>query len=265
MKYWAIYKLGIRQGLAYRFHLWAGLLECSVKILALVLLWWAMFSRTGAQEMYGYSFGDLILYSVIARLVLTVSQPTISKVLPEDIKNGTLSRFLIKPVHYFKLRFAEFLGLQTVSFLFIYIVGTLLTVWAALSGLMETSLLRILFFGLTLVNSVLLLFLIYSVIGILGFWFVEVKSAFRAWQVFIQIFCGGFIPLSVFGEGMVRIMRYTPFLYILDHPVDVLTGNLSIQEILWNYMIQTGWIGILLLCVSRLWKMGVRKYISAGD
>ena len=147
----------------------------------------AMFSRTDAQEMYGYSFGDLILYSVIARLVLTVSQPTISKVLPEDIKNGTLSRFLIKPVHYFKLRFAEFLGLQTVSFLFIYIVGTLLTVWAALSGLMETSLLRILFFGLTLVNSVLLLFLIYSVIG------------------------------------------------------------------------------ILLLCVSRLWKMGVRKYVSAGD
>ena len=60
-------------------------------------------------------------------------------------------------------------------------------------------------------------------------------------------------------------MRYTPFLYILDHPVDVLTGNLSIQEILWNYMIQTGWIGILLLCVSRLWKMGVRKYVSAGD
>lgn len=187
MKYWAIYKLGVRQGLAYRFHLWAGILECSVKILALVLLWWAMFSRTDAQEMYGYSFGDLILYSVIARLVLTVSQPTISKVLPEDIKNGTLSRFLIKPVHYFKLRFAEFLGLQTVSFLFIYIVGTLLTVWAALSGLMETSLLRILFFGLTLVNSVLLLFLIYSVIG------------------------------------------------------------------------------ILLLCVSRLWKMGVRKYVSAGD
>ena len=39
MKYLAIYKIGVRQGTEYRFHLWAGLMECSVKIVALILLW----------------------------------------------------------------------------------------------------------------------------------------------------------------------------------------------------------------------------------
>lgn len=64
---------------------------------------------------------------------------------------------------------------------------------------------------MTLINSIILLFFIYSLIGISGFWFIEVGSAFRAYQVFIQIFCGGFIPLSVFGENLVNIMKFTPF------------------------------------------------------
>lgn len=196
MKYWAIYKLGMRQGIQYRIHIWAGLLECFVKITALVLLWLAMFSYSGADEMYGYSFGGMVFYSVIARLVLTVAQPTISKVLPEDIKNGTLSQYLLKPVSYFKLRFAEFLGFHTVSFFFMYAIGLLLIGCAAVYHVLNISLFHILFFGITLANSVILLFLIYGIIGISGFWFIEVGNAFRAYQVFIQIFCGGFIPLS---------------------------------------------------------------------
>lgn len=265
MKYFAVYKLGVRQGIEYRFHLWAGLLECSVKIIALVLLWWAMFTYTGADEMYGYSFWEMVLYSVMARLVLTVSQPTISKVLPEDIKNGTLSQFLLKPVNYLILRFAEFLGFSTISFFFTYVIGILLIGSAALYDILDIDLFKALFFGVTLVNSVILLFLIYGMIGIAGFWFIEVGSAFRAYQVFIQIFCGGFIPLSVFGENLVNIMKYTPFLYILNYPIEVLTGGLALRELLLNYTIQIVWIGILLLCVHLLWKRGIKKYVSAGD
>lgn len=265
MKYLAIYKIGVRQGIEYRFQLWAGLLECSVKIAALILLWWAMFTYSGAREMYGYSFGGMVLYSILARLILTVSQPTISRVLPEDIKNGTLGQFLIKPVHYFKLRFAEFLGFHTISFFFTYVTGILLIGCAALFHILDIDFFQICFFGITLVNSVILLFLIYSLIGILGFWFFEIGSAFRAYQVFIQIFCGGFIPLSVFGDKLIRIMKFTPFLYILDYPLEVLTGDFMLPEFLLNFMIQTGWIGILLLCVNHLWKRGIRKYVSAGD
>lgn len=240
-------------------------MECSVKIVALILLWWAMFTYSGVDEMYGYSFSGMVFYSVIARLILTVSQPTISKVLPEDIKNGTLSQFLLKPVHYFRLRFAEFLGFHTISFFFTYIIGTLLIVCASMLDILAIDLFHVLFFGITLINSIILLFFIYSLIGISGFWFIEVGSAFRAYQVFIQIFCGGFIPLSVFGENLVNIMKFAGFLYILNYPIDVLTGDLMPQELLFNFMIQIGWIGILLLCVNLLWKRGIRKYVSTGD
>ena len=265
MKYLAIYKIGIRQGIEYRVHLWAGLLECFVKIMALVLLWLAMFSYSGADEMYGYSFGEMVLYSVIARLVLTVAQPTISKVLPEDIKSGTLSQYLLKPVNYFKFQFAEFLGFNTISFFFTYVIGILLIGCASVYGVLNINLFKLLFFGITLVNSVTLLFLIYGIIGISGFWFIEVGNAYRAYQVFIQIFCGGFIPLSVFGEKIINIMKYTPFLYILNYPIEVLTGNIAIRELLLNYAIQVCWIGILLICINKLWERGTKKYVSAGD
>ena len=245
--------------------MWAGLLECAVKIIALVLLWTAMFSYSGVDEMYGYSLGGMVLYSVIARLVLTVAQPTISRVLPEDIKNGTLSQFLLKPVNYFKLRFAEFLGFNTISFLFTYIIGILLIWCASIHNVLNINFLKVLFFGVTLINSIILLFLIYGIIGILGFWFIEVGSAFRAYQVFIQIFCGGFIPLSVFGDKIVNIMKYTPFLYILNYPIEILTGHLTLRELFLNYSIQVCWIGILLLGSNKLWRRGTKKYVSAGD
>lgn len=265
MKYWAIYKIGIRQGLEYRIHLWAGLLECFVKIIALVLLWRAMFLYSGTDEMYGYSFWGMVLYSVIARLVLTVAQPTISRVLPEDIKSGTLSQYLLKPVNYFKLRFAEFLGFNTISFFFTYIIGGILIGCASKFGVLNIDLFNVILFGITLINSVILLFLIYGIIGILGFWFIEVGSAYRAYQVFIQIFCGGFIPLTVLGEKIVSIMKYTPFLYILNYPIEVLTDKLELHELFFNYAIQVCWIVILLICINELWKRGIKKYVSACD
>jgi|GEM_PF-1945453 len=264
-KYLFIIKMGIKESVQYRMDFIWGILGGMIKILSLMLLWKTLYSSDMSNGKLHFTYEEILIYTILARALDVVIKNNINIVLPEDVQMGKLTNFLIKPIDYLGFRLFEYIGTNLTSIL--------LMIGVAVFGIFQTKIyvhigyiliVHILQFLISLLNSLLLLFLLYSLFGILSFWYTEVSALNRAYQVFLQVFCGGYVPLEIYGDTFNRIIKFTPFIYIVDLPLRIIMNRCSIRDGMIGVLVQFSWVILLFFLVKYMWKKGVEKFESVG-
>ena len=123
---------------------------------------------------------------------------------------------------------------------------------------------NILSFIATLLLAFVLNFIVFFCVGMLAFTLSEIGFFFEAVRIVFIAMSGGIFPLDVFGKGVSTAMAFLPFKYTVNFPVDVLTGRAAGMDLLAGLGVQVLWIAVLAFLSIRLWKHGLKKYISAG-
>ena len=65
-------------------------------------------------------------------------------------------------------------------------------------------------------------------------------------------------------EVMRKIITYTPFYSIYYGPLEIYLGQKEGLDILYLFLIQIGWIGILLIVINVMWYFGKKRVIVQG-
>ena len=108
--YRCVYQMGVETSLEYRANMVLTLLSTIFPIIIQTFLWNYLYGNGDAGAMTGYSYTEIIVYTLLAGLVSKLVITGFEYQINEDIKDGGLNKYLIRPVNYCGYRFCSYLG-----------------------------------------------------------------------------------------------------------------------------------------------------------
>jgi ABC-2 type transport system permease protein len=265
MKQYAVsFRISFIDSLTYKLNFFLTILFAIFPIIIQLFIWSNVFSGSGTNPVFGYSFNQMVYYAVLANFINAVVTTNVHYLIGAQIKNGELNTFIVKPVNYIGFRLAGSFGGKILE---IGILGILLTAIMLLGPLLFdldppsfSPLLLVLF----LVLALLLNFFLFLSISLFTFWITDCTSLFMTISIIITVLSGAIFPIDIFGEGFVRISRLLPFQYMVYTPLNYVVGKLGSGEVLEALLAQAAWACALFLVSLLLWKRGLRRYIAVG-
>jgi len=263
-KYRHVFLVGLQSSIVYRWNFATRATFSLVHLVFVFLLWTAAFETQGTVG--GFTLGQTLTYFV-ALLVLQffISAFNEDYQISEEIRNGMINQFLLKPINYFIYRFTLFLSARLISGC-LALVPVLLAAPLFLTRLDLPLAASHLWLGLpALFMSALIQFTIAYIFGLLTFWFLEIQS-FVILSMAIEMVLGGQIfPLDLLPDTLFRISQFLPYYYQMYFPAAIFTGRLSDPAVIAEgLVIQAFWVAALLGLAHLLWTRGLRRHTAVG-
>jgi ABC-2 type transport system permease protein len=262
-KYALAFGTGLKAALEYRANFVLSLIAATSPIVIQTVLWIALY-RPG-EVLFGYTFGQMVAYTVLAQLVSRLVRTGFEYQINDDIRQGGLDRYLIKPLGYAGYRLAVFLGDKSFqSVLMLAFIAGASAVLGASAGLVVTPAAAGAFL-LSLVLAFGLNFLLFWCVAMAGFWMTEVTFLFEAVRIIVITLSGGIFPLSVFGPQGEALLSALPFRFTIQMPVDLLTGRTSPEALATALPALALWTVVLGALGAFLWSRGLRRFTAVGS
>lgn len=263
-KYRCTFRLGLENALEYRADFFLSLLSTVFPIIIQTFLWTFIYSSPNASVNNGYTYSQIMLYTLLAGMVSKLVANGFEHEINQDIKTGGLNKFIVRPIGYLPYRLCSFAGGKVpAAGILAVVVALVLAVAAPLLGATIDPVRIPLFLG-SLALGVLLNFAIFYCIAMLGFWFTEIANLFGTINIVVVVISGGVFPLDIFGPAVKRITDLLPFKYTTQFPVDVINGKLAFADIGWGLLSQGVWIALLLGLAYLMWNRGLKRYVAVG-
>ncbi|MDR1011594.1 MAG: ABC-2 family transporter protein, partial [Opitutaceae bacterium] len=249
---------------------WNFLIRASFSAFHLVvvfMLWSAAYA--GKTEIGGFNVGQTMTYFVALMIMqFFISAFTEDYQISEEIRNGLINQFLLKPINYFIYRLSIFGAARLVSGL-LAIVPLLVAIpflrdYLSLpAGPGETWRL---YLGIpAMAMSAMIQFTIAFCFGLLTFWFLEIQSFITLSYAIETLFAGQVFPLDLLPRPIYVLSQYLPYYYQMYFPVAIFTGRLNApHEVAQGLCMQFVWLVLLLLLSRLLWTRGLRRHTAVG-
>lgn len=244
----------------YRVSSWIQLGISSFFLISIFFLWNDVFGESA--ELLGYSKKEIVTYYVI----ITYLFYSIYAYVPVsvEIRNGELSKYLIRPVQYFTYHYWRSLSKRILRLLLGLPVFFVFALVFSNYFQIVTSPVAYLVLLVTLFGAINILFLLDVMIGLIEFWFLYSDAITFITELLVFFLAGTLIPLAFLPNWIQFIARVTPFQYTGAFIVDAFVGNLTWAQIMSGIAIQTIWTIVLLLVVNILWVRGIKRYEAFG-
>ncbi len=220
---------------------------------------WSYIYTTGPDEIVSMTQQQTVFYYAFALVMgrLNNSYDVISRI-SENIREGTLEVYLVKPVGFMHQRLAIFLGESV-----LYMVP-LAIVWILVKGQpSHWSLIEIASTVILVLVSQVLCFLIGFCVGLFCFWLVESTVLLTAVLVLSTVLGGFLLPPQFWPELVQPLMLYNPFRYLVAGPAQYMVS--PFPEIFIELLVGSSiYIAMLSLLAWALWRKGLMRYHGAG-
>lgn len=263
-KYRHSFLVGLQSNLVYRWNFAIRGFFSVFHLVAVFVLWGAAYAAT--PDIGGHSFGQTLTYFVmLIVLQFFIGAFNEDYQISEEIRNGLINQFLLKPVNYFAYRFSIYTAARCVSGSLV-----LLPILAALPFLKDylTFPLDGWRFALGLpamILSALIQFSIAYCFGMLTFWFLEIQGFVILSMAVESVLGGQIFPLDLLPPAVLRVAEYLPFYYQMYFPAAIFTGRLNDPLLAARGLaIEFAWVVFLLLLNQLLWTRGLRRHTAVG-
>lgn len=262
-KYRHVFLVGLQSNLVYRWNFGLRAIFSLIHLAFVLILWRAAFE--GETTIGGFNLAQTISYFLTLLLLqFFISAFSEDYQISEEIRNGLINQFLLKPVNYFVYRFTIFVAARLVSGLLALI--PLLLLLPLLREYLDFpgEAWRFMFTVPAVFMSALIQFTIAYIFGLLTFWFLEIQS-FVILSLAIETVLGGqMFPLDLLPEWFFRLSQFLPYYYQMYFPAAILTGRLDQAQAFEGLFLQLFWVVALLGFAQLLWARGLRRHTAVG-
>jgi ABC-2 type transport system permease protein len=262
---WQVYTLQARKFLAYRSDFWVSFLMAIFGNVTLAyFLWRAIFANRGVTELNGYAFSTLMFYYLLVPLVDRIVKGPEMSFVSQEIYDGTLNRYLLYPLPFFRYKFTTFLAEATVS---LFQLALAVTFFLIVFGVPQNVHLSVFSFVQGVISclfAMLLYFLMCSLLELVAFWADTVWSLVVLSRFMIYYLGGGAIPLAFFPEWGQNILKNLPFPYLLSKPILTFMGQVPFGEWLYGLGILLAWASVFMAALMVVWRKGLKTYTGVG-
>lgn len=256
------FRLELSKSLEYRGSLFGWVILGGAPMIASYVLWTAVFAdRT---HVAGYTFSVLITYQMIAHLLYSLCTGwSVMHTITEEIRNGEMNRYLVRPVPYGLYRAVAFCGYNTIyaAILILPAVAVMLilgddfvfTSWGNVAVA----------FTAALIGYWIQYLVVYS-FSLLAFWLDEVAAIFYVYIIVSKFASGEMIPVEMFPETIRNVLDWSPFPAIIWFPLQCYLGRMDGADMLHWFCVGLFWLVALLLFARWMWRRGISRYCAFG-
>ena len=263
VKYRQVFLVGLQSNIVYRWNFAVRGFFSLFHLAVVFILWAAVFA--GAHSIGGFGFGQTLTYFVVLMVLqFFIGAFNEDYQISEEIRNGIINQFLLKPINYYLYRFTIFGAARLVSGALV-----LLPLAAALPFLREWLTFpaepwRLACALPAMALAALIQFTIAYCFGMLTFWLLEIQGLVIL-SMAVESFLGGqMFPLDLLPASIYHAARFLPFYYQMYFPAAILTGRIGRQAVAGQLGLQVFWALALLLIAQLLWTRGLRRHTAVG-
>ena len=263
-KYRHAFLIGLQSNIVYRWNFAVRGFFSLFHLAVVFILWGAAFAAT--PNIGGFALGPTLTYFVVL-LVLQFFIGAFNEdyQISEEIRNGLINQFLLKPINYFVYRFSIFLAARLVSGALILVPRLL--AFPAIRGYLAFphEWWRLALGVPALALSALLQFSIAYCFGLLTFWFLEIQGFVILSMAVESVLGGQMFPLDLLPAWVFHGAQFLPFYYQMYFPGAIITGRLNDPHVILRGIgLEACWVLVLLAIAQTLWVRGLRRHTAVG-
>jgi ABC-2 type transport system permease protein len=257
--YPTLLRVGFAEAVAYRAEMLVWMLTTTMPLVSLAL--WSAVAANGPVGRFTQArFAAYFLASLVVR------QATGSWLVWEmnqEIRTGTLSRRLLKPVHPLVTYSAENLSALPLRAALALPV-TVLALVVTEPGALPRTPVAVAAFCVSLLGAWLINFFTMALVGTLAFFFESSSAVFEIWLVSFMLLSGYLLPLELFPPWLRDASAVLPFRYTLAFSVEILTGMLDGARLAHDLAIQWAYVAGTAAAALLAWRAGLRRFSAYG-
>ncbi|MDE2026809.1 MAG: ABC-2 family transporter protein [Patescibacteria group bacterium] len=248
--------------MSYRFNFMMWRFRNVLQLLTVYYLWLAVTPQHG--QIFGYSRSLILTYVLGASLIGSIVFSTRTQEMGDNINNGELSQFLIRPFRYLGYWFARDIGDKLFNVSFAFAELTIIYFILRPAIYVQSDIVTILLTVLAVCMAVVMNFFLGSLLGMIAFWSPEVWAPRFIFFMLVSFFAGGLFPLDILPLPVQHVFALLPFGYLQYFPLKIYLGKLTAAQVLQGFGIAFIWSMLLYFFVTYVWRKGLRVYSSEG-
>ena len=246
----------------YRANLIMYIFYWLVSPIIYLAVWTSIANANG--DVNGLTANDFITYYMILLICDQLTSNIIIHIFAYKIQDGTLSGELIKPIHPMLTNtLVNDIAFKSLNMMI------LTPIWIILALLFKPDFASVSIEGILLSIPALLLgyminFLLSGTITSVAFWTTRVYSIHEFYYACILLFAGQFVPLQLMPQVIQSIAKFLPFQLFMYLPIQIIQGNLNMNEVLQGYLTGAIWLAVALILFRWVWREGVKRFSAVG-
>jgi len=255
-KYLYIYKTEIMTNLQYAFDILVGFISFIVLIFIFLNVWQYIYSDP-SELINGYSMNQMIWYVIITEILWSsLGGRKLCAKICNDVRTGNIAYNLNKPYSYVEYSLFNHLGLATVRFVLVGLLGMImgllfLKTFPSLTILEGFAVILSCLFA-TVINILLI-----TAIGLISF-FIEDANPFYWLYSKLILVIGTIFPVEFFPQIMQPIIRYSP-IYVVSYGPAKLFVDFNLPNFLTIISSQIIYLIISFAICHAIYNKGVKK------
>lgn len=244
----------------YKSNFWLFTLNRIVEVIVYIFVWKAIFAQTGNAG--GFTLEQIITYYILVTTIKPFALWGINEDIAHSIRNGNISKELLNPMTYFQYCFGVNLG----EMAFAFVVGLAsFIVCSILWGItLQFNLLNFILAVIIILVGIIISFFMQMIVGTVGFYSSSIWGMQILKKAIISIFSGIIAPLTLFPEWFQKIANILPFKELIYTPVNVLMGNIELNQIWIIIVKQILWVFITYGIAKIFFNHSIKKVTING-
>lgn len=239
--YFKIFKLSLEDQMEYKMNFILSFAFKLIPFIVNILIWFAV---AGINH-FSMNINEIITYYCLSLITSNLMVCSIQYEISDDIRSGTINRFLIKPVNYFGYHVMKDMPSRVV-FVFLGFIPVTLVFLALHKYIVFTfNAANLILYILSLILGCGINFLLNFILSILSFYFTNVSSLFAAAGVIQDIVSGAIFPLSLLPAAVSRVLLFLPFNFIGFFPNAILLNRYSGKDMAFQFLLGLTWFTAL--------------------
>ncbi len=255
----ALFRVSFADAVAYRAELLIWVLSTTMPLIMLAL--WSAVARDAPVGRFGPR--EFTAYFLATFIVRQLTGSWISWQLNHEIRQGTLSMRLLRPLHPFLAFVVEALAVIPLRAAVSLPVAAL-ALWIVGPQLLPPTPALWLVWLMALVGSWLISFLASFAIGCLAFFMESSRQIMELWLALFFVFSGYLVPVELFPPALRWVAEWLPFRYQIGLPVELLTSAHDLPAALGLVGRQWIFVGVLSGTAAGVWRRGLRRFAAFG-
>jgi ABC-2 type transport system permease protein len=262
-KYRHVFLVGLQSNLIYRWNFLIRGFFSLARLAVVFILWGAAYA--GVATIGGYSKGQTFTYfTALIALQFMIGAFNEDYQIGEEIRNGLINQFLLKPINYYFYRFTVFLAARIVSGALVFV--PLLLIFPLLHShlTLPADPWRPLLLLPALLFAAMIQFTLAFCFGLLAFWFLEIQGFVILSFAAETLLSGQIFPLDLLPPQLFHAAQLLPFYYMMYFPAAILTGRIDFSTAVHGFGIQVAWALLFAIAAHFIWQSGLRKHTAVG-
>jgi len=226
-----------------------------------MVVWSAVANQQGGM-VGGYTPGTFAAYYIVWTLVRQMNIAFTPYGWEWRIREGRLSTTLLRPIHPLHEDVAFFAGWKVVMIILWIPLAFVLSL--IFKPELNPTLLEGVVFFVAIWMAYLIRTITLSLLGMVTFWTTRVSALFELYFAAELILSGRLVPLSLMPAWVQELAWFFPFRWAFGYPIEVLVGQLTINDMLIGLGMQLAWVVGGWIVVNLIWKVAIRRFSAVG-